>query len=112
MGKVYNISSGAPVPLWDVVNYVMRQRELPPVRRYRSYDLAYTAAALNEAACLIWPGQPEPTLSRIGMQVMSRDFTLDISRARHYLDYQPDVSVWTALDEFCGWWKAQHGGAL
>ncbi|MCR8720669.1 NAD(P)-dependent oxidoreductase, partial [Pseudomonas syringae] len=29
-------------------------------------------------------------------------------RARHYLDYQPQVSLWTALDEFCGWWQAQH----
>jgi len=32
---------------------------------------------------------------------------LDISRARHYLDYDPEVSLWAALDEFCVWWKAQ-----
>jgi hypothetical protein len=38
------------------------------------------------------------------MQVMNKNFTLDISRARHYLDYDPKVSLWTALDEFCGWW--------
>lgn len=112
LGKAYNISNGAPVPIWDVVNYVMRKMELPPVTRYRSYGLGYSAAAINEAACLLWPGRPEPTLSRIGMQVMSRDFTLDISRAQYYLDYQPKVSVWTALDEFCGWWKATHGTAL
>jgi nucleoside-diphosphate-sugar epimerase len=112
LGKAYNISNGTPIPIWDVVNYVMRQMQLPPVTRYRSYGLGYSAAALNEAACMLWPGRPEPTLSRIGMQVMSRDFTLDISRAQYYLDYQPKVSVWTALDEFCNWWKAQHGGAL
>ena len=108
LGKAYNISNGAPVPIWDVVNYVMRQMQLPPVTRYRSYGLAYSAAALNEATCMLWPGRPEPTLSRLGMQVMSRDFTLDISRARHALDYQPNVSIWTALDEFCAWWKGQH----
>jgi nucleoside-diphosphate-sugar epimerase len=112
LGKAYNISNGTPIPLWDVVNYVMRQMQLPPVTRYRSYGLAYSAAAINEAACLLWPGRPEPTLSRVGMQVMNRDFTLDISRAQYYLDYQPNVSVWTALDEFCGWWKAQHGQAV
>jgi len=44
------------------------------------------------------------------MQVMSRDFTLDISRARQHLDYQPKVSLWTALDEFCAWWKHQPPG--
>jgi 2-alkyl-3-oxoalkanoate reductase len=108
LGKAYNISNGTPVPLWDVVNYVMRQMELPQVTRYRSYALAYSAAALNEGACLLWPGRPEPTLSRLGVQMMSKDFTLDTSRAQHYLDYQPRVSLWTALDEFCGWWKAQQ----
>jgi len=108
LGKAYNISNGAPVPLWDVVNYVMRQMDLPQVTRYRSYGLAYSVAALNEGACMLWPGRPEPTLSRLGMQMMSKDFTLDISRAQHYLDYEPRVSLWTALDEFCGWWKAQQ----
>lgn len=108
LGKAYNISNGTPVPLWDAVNYVMRRMHVPQVTRYRSYGLAYSAAALNEAACMLWPGRPEPTLSRLGMQVMSKDFTLDISRARHYLEYEPKVSLWTALDEFCAWWQAQQ----
>lgn len=110
LGQAYNISNGHPLPLWDVLNYVMRQMHLPQVTRYRSYGLAYTAAALNEGACMLWPGRPQPTLSRLGMQVMSRDFTLDISRARQQLNYRPTVSVWTALDEFCAWWGAQHPG--
>lgn len=107
LGQAYNISNGQPVPLWDAVNYVMRQMHLPQVTRYRSCGLAYSAAALNEAACMLWPGRPQPTLSRLGMQVMSKDFTLDISRARQYLDYRPKVSLWTALDEFCAWWKGR-----
>ncbi|MCE6982180.1 NAD(P)-dependent oxidoreductase, partial [Pseudomonas frederiksbergensis] len=107
LGQAYNISNGHPLPLWDVVNYVMRQMHLPQVTRYRSYGLAYSLAALNEGACLLWPGRPQPTLSRLGTQVMSKDFTLDISRARQFLDYRPSVSLWSALDEFCGWWKAQ-----
>ena len=107
LGQAFNISNGHPLPLWDVVNYVMRQMHLPQVTRYRSYGLAYSLAALNEGACLLWPGRPQPTLSRLGMQVMSKDFTLDINRARQFLDYRPSVSLWSALDEFCGWWKAQ-----
>ncbi|MGH8485008.1 MAG: NAD-dependent epimerase/dehydratase family protein, partial [Pseudomonas sp.] len=110
LGQAYNISNGHPLPLWDVVNYVMRQMHLPQVTRYRSYGLAYSLAALNEGACMLWPGRPQPTLSRLTMQVMSKDFTLDISRARQLLNYRPTVSVWTALDEFCGWWGAQHPG--
>ncbi|UVM71253.1 NAD-dependent epimerase/dehydratase family protein [Pseudomonas alvandae] len=107
LGKAYNISNGTPVPLWDVVNYVMRKMEVPQVRRYRPYGLAYSLGAVNEGLCTLWPGRPEPTLSRLGMQVMNRNFTLDISRARHYLDYDPQVGLWTALDEFCAWWRVQ-----
>jgi nucleoside-diphosphate-sugar epimerase len=33
LGQVYNISNGAPLPFWDVVNYVLRQLELPAQRR-------------------------------------------------------------------------------
>ncbi|MDO2305727.1 NAD(P)-dependent oxidoreductase, partial [Escherichia coli] len=50
---------------------------------------------------------PEPVLFRLGMAVMAKNFTLDINRAREYLDYDPRVSLWTALDEFCAWWRAQ-----
>lgn len=108
LGQVYNISNGAPVPLWDVVNYVLRQLDLPPVTRHLPYGLAYGAAALNEGICKLLPGRPEPTLFRLGVAVMARDFSLDISRARQYLDYQPRTSLWTALDEFCAWWQAQQ----
>jgi nucleoside-diphosphate-sugar epimerase len=41
--------------------------------------------------------------------VMARDFSLDIGRAREYLGYQPQASLWDALDEFCAWWQAQTG---
>jgi len=110
LGKAYNISNGAPVPLWDAVNYVLRQLDLPPVTRHLPYALAYGAAALNEGLCKLLPGRPEPTLLRLGVAMMAKDFSLDIGRARQYLDYQPQVSLWTALDEFCLWWKVHQPG--
>ncbi|HSX91148.1 MAG TPA: NAD-dependent epimerase/dehydratase family protein [Pseudomonas sp.] len=108
LGKAYNISNGAPLPLWDVVNYVLRQMQLPPVTRHMPYGLAYAAALLNEGVCKQLPGRPEPGLFRLGVAVMAKDFSLNIDRAREYLDYDPRVSVWTALDEFCQWWQAQQ----
>jgi 2-alkyl-3-oxoalkanoate reductase len=108
LGKAYNISNGAPLPLWDVVNYVLRQMQLPPVTRHMPCGVAYAAAVLNESLCKLLPGRPEPSLFRLGVAVMAKDFSLNIERAREYLDYQPQVSVWTALDEFCQWWQAQQ----
>ncbi|WP_043307040.1 NAD(P)-dependent oxidoreductase [Pseudomonas sp. ML96] len=107
LGKVYNISNGAPVPLWDVVNFVLRRFDLPPVTKRMPFALAYGAATLNETVCKLLPGRPEPGLFRLGVAVMARDFSLDISRARQYLDYEPQVPIWDALEEFCTWWKVQ-----
>jgi nucleoside-diphosphate-sugar epimerase len=106
LGKVYNISNGSPVPLWQVVNHALAQFALPPVKRRIPYALGYALATLNEAVCKILPGQPEPKLSRLGIAVMAKDFSLDISRAREFLDYDPQVSVWTAVEEFSQWYKA------
>ena len=110
LGQAYNISNGAPVPLWDAVNYVLRQLNLPPVTRHLPFALAYGAASLNEGLCKLLPGRPEPTLFRLGVAMMAKDFSLDIGRARQYLDYQPQVSLWTALDEFCHWWQVHYPG--
>lgn len=109
LGKAYNISNGAPLPLWDVINYVMRQLELPEVRKHVPPALAQALAILNEGICRVLPGHPEPALSRLGVAVMSKDFSLDISRARDLLEYRPQAAIWPALDEFCLWWKASQG---
>ena len=107
LGKVYNISNGSPVPLWQVVNHALTQFGLPPVKRRIPYALGYALATLNETVCKILPGKPEPKLSRLGMAVMAQDFSLDISQARTLLDYDPQVSVWAAVEEFSQWYKAQ-----
>lgn len=107
LGKAYNISNGAPVPLWDVINYVLRQLELPAVTRHVPVGLARSVAMLNEGICSLLPGRPEPTLSRLTVDVMSRNFSLDISQAQQYLDYEAKAGLWPALDEFCRWWRAQ-----
>ncbi|MQK16924.1 NAD(P)-dependent oxidoreductase, partial [Escherichia coli] len=67
LGKVYNISNGTPVPPWDVVNFVLRRFDLPPVTRHMPFGLAYAAATVNEAVCKLLPGRPEPALLRLGV---------------------------------------------
>jgi len=107
LGKAYNISNGAPVPLWDVVNYVLRQLELPVVTRHVPISLARSVATLNEGLCSVLPGRPEPAISRLTVDVMSRNFSLDISQAREQLHYEAKADLCSALDEFCRWWRAQ-----
>lgn len=108
LGRIYNLSNGAPVPLWDAVNYVLRQLQRPQVvDRHRSFGLAYASGAAHEAVCRIWPGRPRPSTSRREARWMNTDFTLDIGQARHYLNYRASVDLWAALDEFSAWWRIQ-----
>ena len=78
--------------------------------RHLPYGLAYGAAALNEGLCTLLPGRPEPPLFRLGVAVMAKDFLWISAVRQQYLDYEPTVSLWRALDEFCAWWQAQHPG--
>ena len=96
------------MPFWDVVNYVLRRLELGSVRGRLPYALAYSAAALNEGVCHVLPAKPEPGLFRLGIDVMAKDFSLDIARAQQYLDYRAEHSLWDAIDEFCDHWQANQ----
>lgn len=107
MGRVYNIANGAPVPFWDVLNYGLRQLQLAPLRSYRRTAPARFMAGVSATARVYWPGQPRPPLLPVDMAWMTEDFILDINRARQYLGYQPQASVWMGMDAVCRGWRAQ-----
>jgi nucleoside-diphosphate-sugar epimerase len=107
LGRVYNIANGAPVPFWDVLNYGLRQLDLPPLRRYRKVGPARLMAGLDACLREYWPGRPQPSLLPADISWMTEDFILDISRARQYLGYQPHATVWSGMDSLCRGWRAQ-----
>ena len=47
-GKVYFLSQGEPLPVWEVVNRILEAGGLPPVSRTISPGLAYAAGAVLE----------------------------------------------------------------
>jgi len=96
--KVYFISQGEPVYLWDWINDVLRRNQLPPVKRRLSFRLADSLAAVLELFARLCPGQREPLLSRFLVSEMATDHYFDISRARQELGFEPEYSVAAALD--------------
>lgn len=107
LGRVYNIANGTPLPFWDVLNYGLRQLQLPPLRDYRAIGPARFMAGVSACVREYWPGHPRPALLPADITWMTEDFSLDISRARHYLGYQPQASIWAGMDELCRGWRAQ-----
>ncbi|WP_263260519.1 NAD(P)-dependent oxidoreductase [Pseudomonas sp. RIT-PI-S] len=107
LGRVYNIANGTPLPFWDVLNYGLRQLQLPPLRSYRRVAPARLMAGLSACVREYWPGHPQPPLLPADITWMTEDFILDIGRARHYLGYQPHASIWAGMDALCRGWRAQ-----
>ncbi|WP_426149868.1 NAD-dependent epimerase/dehydratase family protein [Pseudomonas sp. DC3000-4b1] len=107
LGRVYNIANDQAVPFWDVLNYGLRQLRLPQLRDYRPVGLARLGTRFGSLARQAWPGRPRPPLTLPDLGWITRDNCLDINRARQYLGYQPQASVWAGMDALCQGWRAR-----
>ncbi len=108
LNKAYNISNGDPVNLWQTLEVAFKKMGLQLNTRHVPFAVAYAAAAALEWKARRQPGYPEPTLVRYSVIMMSRSQTLDISRAKRLLDYQPTVSVDEAMNHFIRWYQQTH----
>lgn len=106
LGRAYNISNGAPEAFWPTFNALLARLDLAPLTRHVPYRLAYALAGLAEWRARRMPGQPEPAVSRLGMAVMARDFSLDIAAAREQLGYVPRLTAQEGVEQFARWWQA------
>jgi nucleoside-diphosphate-sugar epimerase len=97
-GKVYFISQGEPLPLWDMVNRLLAAAGAPPVTRTVPVRLALALASVFEAAHRITGRPGEPRLTRFVVQEMSTAHWFDISAARRDLGYAPRVSIAEGLE--------------
>ncbi|MEM7734951.1 MAG: NAD-dependent epimerase/dehydratase family protein [Deinococcota bacterium] len=99
LGKVYNISNGEPVRLWDVIGHLARALALPEPRHKLPYRLVYTLAASLEATHKLFLPHKEPRLTRYGVTVLGKSMTLDIGAAQRDLGYEPKVSMEDGLEQ-------------
>lgn len=110
LGRAYNISNGALVPVWDAFNYVLRQLSWPRLERYRSVAQAQLLAGINDTARQLWPGRPQPLLTRRDTCALAQTCVLDIGSAQEHLDYRPLADVWSSLDAFCAGVRLDKAG--
>lgn len=108
LGKTYNISNGEPVKIWELVNRICDELNLPHPKRKISKHTAHTAASIIEFFYSLIPYSPEPPLTRVTVSMLANNTTLDISAARNELGYQPNVSVEEGVQRFLKYWKENH----
>jgi nucleoside-diphosphate-sugar epimerase len=107
MNEIYNISNGAPVVLWDAISDVLtRLNRKPPTKKIPFKIIKLIAQFLELKSRLT--NKAEPALTQYGVGTLAISLTMDISKAKNLLGYQPKVTTEEAIDEFVKWYTA-HG---
>ena len=102
-GRVYFISQDEPIPLWDMVNNILRAAGRFPVVRSISRNTAWMIGAALEFAyktCRI-PG--EPRMTRFLADELSTAHWFDIRAAKSDLGYEPAISIEEGLFRLEKW---------
>ncbi|MFH1722982.1 MAG: 3-beta hydroxysteroid dehydrogenase, partial [Elusimicrobiota bacterium] len=96
-GRAYFITNGEPMPLWDLVDGILKAAHLPPVRGRISPKLAYAAGALCETVHGLLSLDGEPRMTRFLARELSTAHWFDIGAARRSLGFEPKVSIHEGL---------------
>ena len=97
-GKVYFISQGEPVKLWDFVDEILERARAPKVRKSISFRAAYRLGAAMEAAYKVLGRTSEPRMTRFLACQLATDHYYDISSAERDFGYRPEVSTREGLE--------------
>lgn len=108
LGKVYNITNGEPVMLIDVLKSVFAKLDMPLNSKEVSYRQAYGIASVLELLSRTLLAYREPMLTRYTVGVLAKSQTLDITRAREELGYEPRVGLQEGIEIFANWWRQEH----
>jgi len=98
-GKVYFISQGEPVPMWEMVNRLLLAAGAPPVTRTVPVWLALALAWVFETAHKVAGSSSEPRLTRFVVHELSTAHWFDISAARRDFGYAPAISIAEGLEQ-------------
>jgi nucleoside-diphosphate-sugar epimerase len=107
-GKVYFLSQGEPVPLWDLVNRILAAAEAPPVRGSIPAQVAYAAAWVVELLYRIVAPEAEPPMTRFVARELATAHWFNIEAARCDLGYRPGVSIDEGLRRLAESLRAQQ----
>jgi len=94
---IYHITGPEPVRVWDMIAELMQALDLPAPSRHVSVRSALRLGAALEVAARLLPTRPEPPLTRYKVSVLAYSQTLDTSRIRDELGFEPKVSLRAGL---------------
>ncbi len=91
-GKAYFISQGEPVNLWEWIDELFREMNVPQIRNRVPFSVAYCAGAVFEGVHHLFSIKQEPKMTRFLAEQLAKSHCFSISRAKHDLGYMPQIS--------------------
>ena len=104
-GRIYFISQGEPIYLWDMVNHLLVAAGQHPVKKSIPKGLAYAIGWVLECVYKSMGIASEPRMTRFLANELSRSHWFDISAAKRDLGYVPEVSLTEGLKQLKDWMK-------
>jgi len=92
-GEAYFVTDGEPVVFRDFVSRLLRTQGVEPPSRGLPLPLARAAAAVGETLWRRLHLGGEPPVTRTTVWLSALEVTIDISKARHELEYEPRTSI-------------------
>jgi 2-alkyl-3-oxoalkanoate reductase len=102
-GRIYFISQGEPIYLWEMVNHLLAAAGHPPVTKSIPKELAYFIGWVLECFYKSLGIASEPRMTRFLANELSRSHWFDISAAKRDLGYIPEVSITHGLKQLKNW---------
>ncbi len=104
-GRAYFLSDGVPVNLWDWINRLLKELELPPVTRRLTFPLATFIGGILEGFYRGMNIEAEPRMTRFLAGQLATSHYFDISNARRDLNYAPVVSPEEGWENMVEWFR-------
>jgi 2-alkyl-3-oxoalkanoate reductase len=102
-GNIYFISQGDPIPLWDMINHILKAAGLAPVRRSMPRSMAWLIGVMLELVYRSFNISKEPRMTRFLADELAKAHWFDISAAGKDLGYIPRISIKEGLRRLETW---------
>ncbi|MGA9538258.1 MAG: NAD-dependent epimerase/dehydratase family protein [Desulfobacterales bacterium] len=102
-GRIYFISQGEPMPLWEMIDAILEAAGLPPVRKSISLRTARRLGTAMEVLYRFLGLENEPPMTRFMAEELATSHWFDIGAARRDLGYRPVVSTAEGLLRLARW---------
>jgi len=104
-GKAYFIGQERPVKLWDWINDLFKELDIPPVEKKISLSAAYNAGRILETVHKLIIPSKEPIMTRFLAEQLAKSHYFSHSSAHADFGYTPRVTIEQGMDHLLHWLK-------